>query len=342
VSSDAFPAAIASLRDDIDAALAASFMLEPDPDLKRYLYRPAADFTAAGGKRTRPALVCLGAMVSGTPARAALSAAAAVEHFQSAALVHDDIADESLTRRGVPCVHVTQGVGPAINVGDCALVESFACIIQDASLSADKRIALLGELQEMMARTIEGQALDLGWARDGRWDIAPGDYLKMATLKTAHYSAATPLVLGAIVAGADEAHVEALRRMGLSGGLAFQLQDDLLNLVGDAEAQGKDFRSDITEGKRTLLVVEALSRLDASKRDELIGLLESHTANPDDLAYAVRLIESSGAVDAVRTLAETLAGEADEALASVDWPDALDGSLEALEAMPGYFIDRRA
>jgi geranylgeranyl diphosphate synthase type I len=164
----------------------------------------------------------------------------------------------------------------------------------------------------------------------------------MATLKTAHYSAATPLVLGAIVAGADEAHVEALRRMGLSGGLAFQLQDDLLNLVGDAEAQGKDFRSDITEGKRTLLVVEALSRLDASKRDELIGLLESHTANPDDLAYAVRLIESSGAVDAVRTLAETLAGEADEALASVDWPDALDGSLEALEAMPGYFIDRRA
>ena len=110
----------------------------------------------------------------------------------------------------------------------------------------------------MTCRTVEGQALDLGWARDGRYDITPEDYLTMAIHKTAHYSGAVPLAVGAIVGGADDEIVEALRSYGLDTGLAFQIQDDLLNLVGTDEAKKKDFRSDITEGKRTLVVVHAL------------------------------------------------------------------------------------
>ena len=88
----------------------------------------------------------------------------------------------------------------------------------------------------MTRRTIEGQALDIGWARDGRYDITPEDYLVMATHKTAHYSGAVPLAIGAIIGGGAEAEIEALRNYGLDTGLAFQIQDDLLNLVGNEES----------------------------------------------------------------------------------------------------------
>ena len=85
-----------------------------------------------------------------------------------------------------------QGVGPAINVGDAALVQASDAILEDTALDAAARLAVLRELIAMERRTLEGQALDLGWVRDGRWDITEKDYLAMATLKTAHYSCASP------------------------------------------------------------------------------------------------------------------------------------------------------
>lgn len=153
---------LASHRDAVDAELAAAFALAPTPDLKRYLYRPVQEFCARGGKRVRPALVLMACEACGGTEAQALPAAAAVEHFQTAALIHDDIADESETRRSCPCVHVTEGVGLAINDGDLALVEAFGCVAEDDRIPAHLRLAVVRELVEMMARTVEGQALDLG------------------------------------------------------------------------------------------------------------------------------------------------------------------------------------
>jgi hypothetical protein len=164
-------------------------------ELDRYLYGPLGRFTASGGKRTRPALCLLGAEAVGGNARDALSVATAIENFQSAALVHDDIADRSELRRGEPCVYVTEGVGVAINVGDLALVVTRQ-ILDDASLADATKLRVLHEVTAMEERTLEGQALDLGWARDGRWDISVDDYLYMASHKTAYYSAAVPLACG--------------------------------------------------------------------------------------------------------------------------------------------------
>ena len=131
--------------------------------------------------------------------------------------------------------------------------------MEDPDLDDHTKVRVISELIEMTRRTIEGQALDIGWARDGRYDITPEDYLVMATHKTAHYSGAVPLAVGAIIGGGTAEEVEALRSYGLDTGLAFQIQDDLLNLIGSEESTKKDFRSDITEGKRTLVVVHALS-----------------------------------------------------------------------------------
>ncbi|MBE0417963.1 MAG: polyprenyl synthetase family protein, partial [Coriobacteriia bacterium] len=149
-----------------DAYLAGFFSDGSHPDMRRYLYGPVAEFTANAGKRHRP-LICLLACeaVGGDPERAKPSAAA-IEHFHTAALIHDDIEDSSLTRRDEPCMHVREGEGIAINAGDLALSLVCGAVVHDPGLDDRTKLRVLAELVDMTTRTIEGQALDIGWARD--------------------------------------------------------------------------------------------------------------------------------------------------------------------------------
>ncbi len=306
-------------------------------DLERYLYDPLKRFVSSGGKRIRPALCLLGAEAVGAAPAAAASVAAAVELFQAAALIHDDIADKSTTRRGVPCLHVSEGTGLAINAGDAALVAVSSHVINDASLDLQTRMDLLGEILRMEDHTLEGQALDLGWARDGRWDIAVGDYLEMARSKTAYYSAAVPLVLGAICGGGSTEQIEGLRAFGMQAGLAFQIQDDLLNLIGDKSAQGKDYRSDVTEGKRTLVMVWALEHLGRSDRDELVEILSSGTSDPEQTGRAVELAQKAGAIDHARSYAAQLVDRAKRELEHIC---IAKEARTVLISMSDFFIER--
>ena len=304
-------------------------------DMDRYLYDPLYHYSENAGKRHRP-LICFAAClaVGGDPDRAA-TAAAAIEHFHSAALIHDDIADEAELRRGEPCLHLTEGMGLAINMGDLALSLVNGTVINDPLLDDATKVRVVNELIEMTRRTIEGQALDIGWARDGRYDITEADYLRMATLKTAHYSGAVPLALGAIVGGGTEAEIEALRNYGLDTGLAFQIQDDLLNLIGSEESVKKDFRSDITEGKRTLSVVHALEHSDQAARLEEI--LSSKTHDPKLLAEAVDIMQESGSIDYARSYAQNLTSIAKNHLLSLVRPS---NARDMLESMADWFVHR--
>lgn len=305
------------------------------PDMDAYLYAPLAKYSANGGKRTRPVVCFLGCMAVGGSAELASSAAASVEHFHTAALIHDDIADEGELRRGEPCLHLTMGLGLAINAGDLALSQVTGTVLQDDRLDDATKVRVLGELVRMTTRTIEGQALDIGWARDAHWDISEDDYLAMASHKTAYYSVAVPLACGAIIGGGTDEQVEALRSFGMATGLAFQLQDDLLNLVGDKESVAKDFRCDITEGKRTLMVVHALANPQVS--DELRGILSAHTTDSELLARAVELMEQAGSIAHARELSLKLVREAKEALAPVELAQP---AKDLLFSMADFFIER--
>lgn len=159
----------------------------------------------------------------------------------------------------------------------------------------------------------------------------------MATHKTAHYSGAVPLAIGAIIGGGSESEIETLRNYGLDTGLAFQIQDDLLNLVGKEESTKKDFRNDITEGKRTLVVVYALQNLEGPQRDRLIEILSSKEKDPDVLAEAVELMESSGAIDHARSYAENLTSIAKNRLRDMVPPS---DSRDLLESMADWFVSR--
>jgi geranylgeranyl diphosphate synthase type I len=305
------------------------------PDMTRYLYGPLREFSDNSGKRHRP-LICLLACeaVGGDPKRA-WPAAAAIEHFHTAALIHDDIEDSSLTRRDEPCMHISEGEGLAINAGDLALSLVCGTVVHDPGLDDTMKIRVLAELVDMTSRTIEGQALDIGWARDGRFDLTIDDYLTMANHKTAFYSGGVPLAVGAIVGEGSTAQVETLRAFGMATGLAFQIQDDVLNLCGTAESTKKDFRSDITEGKRTLIAIHAL--LNTDRRERLLEILSAHADDAALLAEAVEIMEAAGSIEFARGYARDLIVSAKEGLLEAVPPSP---ARDMLGSMADFFIER--
>lgn len=307
------------------------------PDMDRYLYDPLKRYSENGGKRHRP-LICFAACRAvGGNMELATSAAAAIEHFHTAALIHDDIADEAELRRGEPCLHLTEGIGLAINMGDLALSLVNGTVINDPLLSDAVKVRVVSELIEMTRRTIEGQALDIGWARDGRYDITPEDYLVMATHKTAHYSGAVPLAVGAIIGGGTETEIEALRNYGLDTGLAFQIQDDLLNLIGSEESMKKDFRNDITEGKRTLVAVHALEHAESETRRELVEILRSGTQDAALLERAVEIFDKTGSIAFAHDYALRLTERAKKELSGIELEN---DCRELLLSMADFFVER--
>ena len=322
--------------DVIDAELA-SFFREPSvhPDIDRYLYGPVERYTENGGKRHRPLICLLACQAVGGNPQDALSAAAAIEHFQSAALIHDDIADEATLRRGKPAYHITEGEGLAINAGDLALSFVTGAIAFDDMLTDEIKIRVLREIIKMTVRTVEGQALDLGWARDERFDLDIEDYLIMAEHKTAHYSGGSPLAIGAIIGGGTDEQVEALRVFGLRTGLAFQIQDDLLNLRQDRPDASKDWCLDITEGKRTLVVVHALQH--SPHADELIKILSSKTTDPALLARAVEIMDEAGSLAFAAQYARDLVATAKQGIAGHLEPSE---AYDLLLSMADFFVER--
>lgn len=321
----------------IDSYIAEFFGEGTHPDMWRYLYGPLSEFSDNAGKRHRPLICLLACKAVGGNDNQARSAAAAIEHFHTAALIHDDIADESQLRRGKPCLHLQIGEGLAINAGDLALSLVTGAVLFDESLPDDIKLRVLKELVDMTTRTIEGQALDIGWARDGRFDISVEDYLTMAAHKTAFYSGGVPLAVGAIIGGGTEEQIETLRAYGMSTGLAFQIQDDLLNLIGSEESTRKDFRGDITEGKRTLILVHALEHTQGTEREELLDIVSSRTTDPARLARAVEIMQNAGSIDFARDYATKLAHEDQEHVKKV-LPAGVPRQL--VVAMGDFFVSR--
>lgn len=318
-----------------DTYLATFFLDGTHPDMRRYLYDLVADFTANAGKRHRP-LICLLACeaVGGDPKRAWPSAAA-IEHFHTAALIHDDIEDSSLTRRDEPCLHIREGEGLAINAGDLALALVCGTVVDDPGLDDKTKLRVLAELVAMTTRTIEGQALDIGWARDDRFDLSVDDYLVMANHKTAFYSGAVPLAVGAIIGEGTEEQIKALREFGMAAGLAFQIQDDVLNLVGTRESTKKDFRSDITEGKRTLVAIHALSH--AEHADRLRGILAGRETDPGVLDEAVEIMAESDSITFAEEYGRSLILDAKE---SLDAALPASSAKKLLMSMADFFVKR--
>ncbi len=281
----------------------------------------------SGGKRLRAAFCVAGWSACGGPApetadSPAVAAGASLELFQAAALVHDDVMDGSLTRRGRPSAHRlhTQlhlsrgwlgspdrfGEASAILLGDLLLVMSFSemSAATRAVPATDARRAQ--QVYDLMTAEVTlGQYLDMyaqamPWAEDSADERGRAE--RVLRTKSAGYSVEHPIVLGAALAGADEAMLTALSRFGLPIGEAFQLRDDLLGVFGDPTVTGKPAGDDLREGKRTLLVGFALERANPVERDTLIAGLGRPDLDDSGIERLRAILVSTGAVSAVESL----------------------------------------
>lgn len=302
--------------------------------------RAAADLltplaaVSRGGKRLRARLVLAAHdAFGGARGAEALDVAAAIELFQTAALVHDDVLDSADTRRGQPTIHRALerthdaeswtgdaahfGTAGAILAGDLTLMASHRCLARAVARLGGTHGERVADLFADMAQLCTaGQYLDMRIAAQPVAELAlqGADIVTTMRSKTSSYTTEFPLALGAAVAGAPDDAVEAMRDVGVPLGIAFQLRDDVLGLVGAPEVTGKPAGDDVREGKRTLLASHAWAHTDDEGRAVIEAAFGVPEAGADAIDAAVQAMVAAGAVEAVEQRIEE---EADAARAAL-------------------------
>ncbi|MGH3823128.1 MAG: polyprenyl synthetase family protein [Pseudonocardiaceae bacterium] len=312
------------------------------------------EFVLGGGKRLRPTFAWWGWRgAGGSPidpqSRAVLRAVSSLELIQACALVHDDLMDDSSTRRGAPTVHVDFaarhraagwlgtserfGSAAAILVGDIALAWADD-MLRSADLWPDQLTRAYAVWQAMRSEVLAGQYLDVLTQACG--DERPEAALQIDRYKTAAYTVERPLHLGAAIAGAQPALIHAYRRFGADIGVAFQLRDDLLGMFGDPRVTGKPAGDDLREGKRTLLLAYGLRAADEKRPTGAADLLRSAIGNPqvdEDTVTTVReLLIEIGAVAEVEQRITMLTDSALRILRAADLDEPASTRLSELAA----------
>jgi geranylgeranyl diphosphate synthase type II len=237
-----------------------------DPRYESILYDLMLDYPLREGKALRPALCIATCRALGGQLESVLRSAAVLELYHSAFLIHDDIEDESLMRRGLPTLQMQHGIPIAINVGDAMLGLTLKPLLENmATVGLGPALKILEAISRMVQESVQGQALELDWVRRCNWDINEDDYFRMVELKTGWYSFITPIMIGCIVARAEEVQMTQLAEFARILSVAFQVQDDLLNLSAD-DRYGKEIFGDLWEGKRTIILLHLMR---CASRDEI-------------------------------------------------------------------------
>ena len=315
----------------------------PDGEPRRWLYGPLAEYPLRPGKALRAAL-CLASCDSfGRSDADALTVAAAIELAHCAFLIHDDIQDDSLVRRGGPTLHRHEGVPLALNAGNALALVSFDTL-RAGCQSLGHRLSgqVFDEFCTAIWRTLEGQALELGWRRDGVVNLTAHDYLTMVLGKTCWYTTIAPLRIGALIGSRGRADLTAMSRFGLFLGAAFQITDDTLNVTGGEAVYGKEILGDLREGKRTLMIVHALSVAEPDDRQTLADLLRGPASERTEerIAWAIRVFRRYGSIEFAREFARGVTAAAavafTEAFRTAPHPERAD----VIHDLVDYMIER--
>jgi geranylgeranyl diphosphate synthase type II len=294
-----------------------TYLTQLIPAEPKTLYDPVRAALSSGGKHIRPLLTSLSA---GQALEAAwLPAAVAVELLHAFTLVHDDIMDNAETRRGRPAIHIAYGMNAAILSGDVIVA-----LATEALSRAPNAGEMLAEFSAGFRAVCEGQALDKDF--EERDDVSMEEYLAMIELKTARIFELAA-ALGAIANGG--ANLEILRRFAHEIGIAFQLQDDLLDLTG-GESFGKTIGGDILEGKRTALFVLAMQQYNKTGDEDrtLLDRIRERAATLDDISLARNLFEELRVLEETASMAATHTENAERQLESLPDTKQRDSLLE--------------
>lgn len=308
-------------REELSQMVAQYIAALPLPAEPSLLYTPISYSLEDGGKRLRPLLLLMCADVfacdNADITRAALPAAAAIEVFHNFTLLHDDIMDNAPVRRGKPAVHVRWNNNTAILSGDAMVIYAYSLL---GKIAPEKLSVVLDEFNRMALGVCEGQQYDIDF--ENLESVTRGQYIEMIRLKTSVLLAGAAKI-GAILGGATVPQSNVLYDFAIALGLAFQIQDDLLDTYGDCATLGKNVGGDITEGKKTFLTVTALERADEKARGELTALLQDKT------------MERGAKIEAVKAIYDSLA-VADTARQAIE--DYLRSATKSLAALGEYWV----
>ena len=253
------------------------------------LYEPIAYELDLGGKRVRPVLMLMGYNLYREDVDTILPQAAGLETYHNHTLLHDDVMDHADMRRGKPTVHNVWDENTAILSGDAMLILAYRLMAQ---CPADKLPQVLGIFTETTMEICEGQQWDMEFEK--RMDVKVDEYVEMIRLKTSVLLAAA-LKIGACLAGSPEEDARKLYDFGMKMGLAFQLQDDWLDVYGDPKVFGKNIGGDILCNKKTYMLITALQQADDAQRAELEGWLSATNCEPaEKIAAVTRLYNKVG------------------------------------------------
>ena len=264
--------------------------------------------TRAGGKMLRPALTLITAEAVGGNRESALKSAAAIELIHTFSLIHDDIMDQDDMSRGMPSVHKVWGEDVAILAGDTLFSKAFEIIIGSEGTSSEQNNKALATVADACVKICEGQASDMGF--EERFDVSEDEYMEMIFKKTGALIAAATKV-GAIMGGASEEVIDAMYEYGRLIGLAFQIQDDYLDIAADEETLGKPIGSDIGKGKMTIIAIKGLASVDDGR---LLEILKAENNSQDEIDEAVEILTNCGAIEYARNLAQESVVKAKEVL----------------------------
>ena len=315
----------------------------PDKEPRQYLYDLVADYPNRGGKMMRPSICMATAKALGGEAEHALLCAVSLELLHNALLIHDDIEDESEERRGLPTMHELHGIPMAINVGDTLTLLSLRPLFDNhKNLGPELTFKLIEETELVAVESAEGQALELGWRLDNRLDITESDYLEMVMKKTCWLATIYPLRVGALIGTQGYVNPNRFTSFGFFLGTAFQIQDDLLNLVAD-ERYGKERNGDLWEGKRTLMLIHLLNACTTTERQRIADTLglPRDQKNPDEVSWIRNAMDRYGSIAYAREVANGIAGAAVE-----EFHQAFEGAkpsrdLGFLEGLATWVFERK-
>lgn len=322
------------------------FKLNPPrykPDLEaldKAISEPIWEFLDRGGKRWRPGLFLLTLEALGGDAEKCLDFAIIPELIHNGTLMADDVEDSSELRRGKPCTYKLFGLDVAVNVSDALFFLPMLVSIRNREKVSHERLNKVYEIfvQEMTNLSF-GQAMDIAWHRGlVSHEVAEEQYLQMCMYKTGTL-ARMAARMAAVLAGADDNVIEKMGKFAESIGVSFQIQDDILDVIGVEFARGKGgLGTDITEGKRSLMVIHALGKAEPEDAKRLLTILGMRTSDEKLRREAIDIIRKHGSIEYAENVAERLMRESLGGLDNVLSPSKAKGMLIALA---NYLIERK-
>lgn len=254
------------------------------------LYKPASYILESSGKRLRPLLLLFSAMAGGGKFNQVYNAALAVEMLHNFTLVHDDIMDKAELRRGRATLHKNFDLNTAILAGDSLLSIAYETLLKDCKTNSKKALA---SFTNGLIEVCEGQSLDTDF--ETREKVSIDEYLLMITKKTAAMLKMC-CELGALLVDANSRDIKPLSEYGLNLGIAFQIQDDLLDITGDEEKFGKRVGGDLIEGKKTFLFIKALEKSSGTNKAVLLRMIKNKGIKSSEVIRYKKLYEELGVI----------------------------------------------